>query len=148
MSTGDNIYTLQELVTGDFKMSAQDKDFELSHEMLIKAVKILLYRFNLYQKKNMFERQELATMIGERISKVEEMTMRSLEEVNTFLHTIHSDFEGFLQKHRKEHLGLSMKLVKVTEDITQLVESIRSTRTTVDTHSTVMACLVEFSAIA
>ena len=53
---GEDIYTLTELVNSDFRMSTKDKDFELSHEMLIKACKILLYRFNLHQKKNSFER--------------------------------------------------------------------------------------------
>ena len=57
-------------------------------------------------------------MIGERINKVEEMTMKSLEEVNTFLHTIHSDFESFLLKHKREHTNLNMKLVKLTDDFT------------------------------
>ena len=70
-------------------MPVTDKDFELSHEQVIKVCKILLYKFNLAAKKNTYERQELAAMINERISQIESLTKTSLEEVNTFLHTVH-----------------------------------------------------------
>jgi hypothetical protein len=42
-----SIYSLNELVKSDFEMPVSDKDFRLSHEQLIKAVKILLYKINL-----------------------------------------------------------------------------------------------------
>lgn len=98
-------------------MAVTDKDFELSHEQLIKACKILLYKFNLNSKKNAYERGELASMINERIEKIEALTKSNLSEVNSFLHTVHADFENFLIKHKKEHTGLNMKLLKVTEDL-------------------------------
>lgn len=85
----DNTYRLYDLVNSDFKMPVTDKDFELTHEQLVKTVKILLYKFNLASKKNAYERSELATMINERIQKLEMLTKSSLEEVNTFLHTVH-----------------------------------------------------------
>lgn len=69
-----------------------DKDFELSHEQLIKVCKILLYKFNLGAKKSAYERGELAVMINERIEKIENMTKSNLNEVNTFIHTVHADF--------------------------------------------------------
>ena len=128
-------------------MQPQDKDFELSHEQLIKACKILLYRFNLHQKKNSYERQELASMIGERVNRVEQLTQKSLEEVNTFLHTIHTDFENFLNKHKKEHTNLNVRLVKMNEDLSQLLESLKNTKSAVDGYATVLTCLVEFNSI-
>ena len=113
----ENVYRLTDLVNSDFKMPVTDKDFELSHEQVIKVCKILLYKFNLAAKKNTYERQELAAMINERISQIESLTKTSLEEVNTFLHTVHQDFESFINKHKKEHTSLNMRLLKVTEDM-------------------------------
>ena len=66
---------------------------------------------NLGAKKNTYERAELANMINERVSQIENLTKSSLQEVNTFLHTVHSDFEHFLSKHKKEHTEVNMKLL-------------------------------------
>ena len=52
----ENVYRLTDLVNSDFKMPVTDKDFELSHEQVIKVCKILLYKFNLGSKKNVYER--------------------------------------------------------------------------------------------
>jgi putative cell wall-binding protein len=71
----------------------------------------------LLSKKNAYERGELANIINERIEKIESMTKSNLSEVNTFLHTVHADFENFLHKHKKEHTGVNMKLLKFTEDL-------------------------------
>jgi len=49
----------------------------------------LLYKLNLVSKKNAYEREELANMINDRVTSIENLTKSSLEEVNTFLHTIH-----------------------------------------------------------
>ena len=86
-------------------------------------------------------------MIGERINVVEDTTQKSLEEVNTFLHTIHSDFENFLIKHRKEHTNLNVRLVKMNEDMHACLESIKNTKSSVDQFATVLTCLVEFNSI-
>ena len=40
-------------------MAAKDKDFKLTHEQLIKAVKILLYKMNLVNKKNKYRQEQL-----------------------------------------------------------------------------------------
>ena len=117
----ENVYRLTDLVNSDFRMPVTDKDFELTHEQIIKVCKIILYKFNLASKKNAYERQELATMINDRISQIEALTKTSLEEVNTFLHTVHQDFESFLNKHKKEHTSLNMRVLKVTEDMSQVV---------------------------
>ena len=46
VGNGD-IYSLFDLCNSDFMMSASDKDFELTHEQLLKCVKIILYKQNL-----------------------------------------------------------------------------------------------------
>jgi len=56
-------------------------------------------------------------LINERIEKIEGFTKSNLSEVNSFLHTVHADFENFLHKHKKEHSNMNMKLLKVTEDL-------------------------------
>jgi len=61
------VYRLCDLVQSDFKMQETDKDFALSHEQLIKCVKIILYKMNLSFKKNAYEREELANLINERV---------------------------------------------------------------------------------
>ena len=86
-------------------------------------------------------------MINDRISQIEALTKTSLEEVNTFLHTVHQDFESFLNKHKKEHTGLNMRMLKVTEDMSQVIGQVSTVRTTVEQYATVMTCLVEFNSI-
>lgn len=71
-------------------------------------------------------------MINDRISQIEALTKTSLEEVNTFLHTVHQDFESFLNKHKKEHTGLNMRMLKVTEDMSQVIGQVSTVRTTVE----------------
>ena len=48
----ENVYRLTDLVNSDFKMPVTDKDFELTHEQIIKVCKIILFKFNLASKKN------------------------------------------------------------------------------------------------
>ena len=62
-------------------MDSKDKDYKLSHEQLIKVCKILLFKFNLMAKKNAYERNELGSIINERIEKVEQVSRSNLTEV-------------------------------------------------------------------
>ena len=48
----NNTFHLSELCNSDFIMAVTDRDFHLSHEQLIKAVKCMLYKMNLTDKKN------------------------------------------------------------------------------------------------
>ena len=70
-------------------MQAGDKDFDLTHEQIIKCVKVLLYKVNLMGKRSEYERGEIAKMLNERVTAVEEKTFQNFKEVNTFLHEIH-----------------------------------------------------------
>ena len=120
--TDENTFRLIDLINSDFKMAVNDKDFELSHEQIVKVCKILLYKFNLTSKKAAFERGELASMIATKIENIENLMKSNLAEVNTFLHTIHSDFETFLSKHKKEHTSMNMRILKVTEDMSSAIQ--------------------------
>jgi len=62
-------------------------------------------------------------MINERVTTIENLTKSSLEEVNTFLHTVHSDFEHFLTKHKREHTEINMKLLRNMEDTQSIAQS-------------------------
>ena len=145
--TDENSFRLFDLINSDFKMPVTDKDFELSHEQIIKVCKILLYKFNLAAKKNAYERGELALMINERIEKIEKVTKSNLNEVNSFLHQVHSDFEQFLTKHKKEHTNINMRILKVTEDLGSALSQFKTLKTNVDQYATVLTCLVEFTSI-
>jgi hypothetical protein len=59
-------------------------------------------------------------MINERVTTIENLTKSSLEEVNTFLHTVHQDFEHFLTKHKREHTDINMKVLKNMEDLASI----------------------------
>lgn len=52
----DTVYNLYELVNSDFLMKTSDTDFEMTPEQLIKATKVLLYKFNLQVMKSNIER--------------------------------------------------------------------------------------------
>ena len=143
----DNCYRLMDLINAEFRLPVNDKDFNLTHEQLIKCCKILLYKLNLLSKKSVYERTELTAMINERVDMIEKVTKSSLEEVNTFLHTVHQDFESFLNKHKKEHTNLNMRVLKVSEDMSQLVAQVGSTKSAVEQYATVLTCMVEFNSI-
>lgn len=143
----DYVYRLVDLVNSDFRMPESDKDFTLSTEQLCKVSKILLYKLNLISKKNEYERGELASMINEKVGQIEQLTKSSLEEVNTFLHTVHHDFESFLQKHKREHAELNIKVNKTADDVGRLLHSTNVTVANVEQFATVLSCLVEFNAI-
>jgi hypothetical protein len=128
----DAVFSLMDLVTSDFKMNSTDQDYELSHEQLIKASKILLYKMNLMVRKNTYERGELASMVNERTERVEKLAKSNLTEVTTFLHTVHSDFESFLSKHKKEHNSMNMRLLKVTEDMSTVMLQFKPIKQSMD----------------
>jgi hypothetical protein len=71
-------------------------------------------------------------MINERVTKIENLTKSSLSEVNTFLHTVHSDFEHFLQKHKKEHTENNINVRRLEEDMSSMIASYSQTKTAVD----------------
>lgn len=98
-------------------MPATDPDFKLSHEQLIKVCKILLFRNNLQTKKTVYERKSLAKAIEERIAHVENASRSQVRQVNEFLNTVHQDFEGFVEKHKKEHVSLNARNVATGEEL-------------------------------
>lgn len=119
----------------------------MSHEQLIKACKILLYKQNLLARKNAYERGELASMVNERTERVEKLAKSNLTEVTTFLHTVHTDFESFLVKHKKEHNNMNMRLLKVSEDMGSVLMQFKPLKSNMDQFATALACLVEFNSI-
>lgn len=86
-------------------------------------------------------------MINERVTSIENLTKSSLEEVNTFLHTVHQDFEHFLTKHKREHTDVNMKILRNMEELQQIAQSYQSMQKAVDSYATILSCLVEFNSI-
>ena len=116
---------MSDLLRSDFKMQAGDKDFDLTHEQLIKVVKVILYKQNLFGKKSEYERGEIASMINEQVAAVEDLTMSNFKEVSTFLHEVHSDLESYIDRHKKEHANLNMKVQKPNEDLTNVIGDLK-----------------------
>ena len=67
----ENSYHLTDLVNSDFTMNTKDEDFELTLEQLIKAVKCMLYKFNLKERKSNIERVELRDMLVGKLDQIE-----------------------------------------------------------------------------
>ena len=116
----DTVYNLYELVNSDFMMKTSDIDFEMTPEQLIKATKILLYKFNLQVMKSNIERQRITELLNERMTGIEVRTKQSVAEVNTFLHQLSYDVEQYIDKQKKENVGLNEKVLKVCEDLNSL----------------------------
>ena len=145
--SNDEAWRLEDLIKSDFRMRPTDPDFEITHEQLTKCVKVLLNKVNLISEKNTYERGEMTTMVNERIDQVEALTKSSLLEVNTFLHEVHHDFEAFLEKHKKEHASLNMRVLKTTEDTASAIKEIKANKDYTDQFATVLTCLAEFNSI-
>ena len=54
----DEVQRLTDLVTSDFEMSANDKDYKLGHDQLIKVCKILLHKINYNHRKAGHDREK------------------------------------------------------------------------------------------
>ena len=102
-------------MNSDFEMSADDKDYKLGHEQMVKVCKILLHKINYHYQRNGQERDLLMQQMTDQVKSSEHSTKSSMEEVNQFLHTVHQDLENFLRKHKKEHTELNMKISKLSE---------------------------------
>ena len=87
-------------------MLSADKDFQLTHEQLIKAVKIILYKVNLTTQKHNLKYEQSVSEIDDKLKVSEEHVKSNIDEAKHFLHTVHTDFEQFQLKHKQEHLDI------------------------------------------
>ena len=111
----DEVTRLNDLVNSDFEMSANDKDYKLNHDQLIKVCKILLHKINYNHRKAGHDRETSLLEMTQQVKNTE-LSMRSAtEEVNCFLHSVHQDLENFLKRHKKEHNELNLKVSKLSE---------------------------------
>ena len=143
----DTVYNLYELVNSDFMMKTSDIDFEMTPEQLIKATKILLYKFNLQVMKSNIERQRITELLNERMTGIEVRTKQSVAEVNTFLHQLSYDVEQYIDKQKKENVGLNEKVLKVCEDLNSLATNTVKMSSSIEQYATVLTCMVEFNSI-
>jgi len=94
----DQVYKLEELLASDFEMPTSDKDFKLSHEQLIKVVKILLHKMNLTNRKNDYEKEDAIKRMTEKHDKFEYTCKTDVDEMKQFLHSVHHQFDKFTAK--------------------------------------------------
>ena len=113
-------------------MNVSDDDFSLTLEQLIKAVKCILYKFNLMQRKNTLERVELRELLLGKLDLIEQRTKSNVQEINTFLHQMHFDFEQFVSKHKREHTALNERVLKVAEASETVVGTVLQTKAAVE----------------
>jgi len=84
----------------------------------------MLYKSNLSSKKNQMARSEMATMLNDRMNKIDVTTKSSVGEINTFLHQVSYDVETFITRYKIEHTTLTERLLKLTEDIQGMVGNV------------------------
>eukprot|EP00347_Sterkiella_histriomuscorum_P021638 403333283 len=106
---------------------AHDDGFEYSLHQLIQA------DFNISEDDDDFE------LSHEQLIKV-------MKEISQFIHTLHSDFEGFLKKHKKEHAEISTKIREIEEKVKG--DNFNSEiKNSIEHYATILSCLVEYSSI-
>jgi len=94
----DQVFELADLLASDFEMPTTDKDFKLSHEQLIKVVKILLHKMNLTNRKNDYEKEDAIKRMTEKHDKFEYTCKTDVDEMKQFLHSVHHQFDKFTSK--------------------------------------------------
>lgn len=77
-------------------------------------------------------------------ASVQSYCKSTFEEVSQFIHTLHSDFESFLKKHKKEHAELTERLRELESKTTLDDNKHAEVRNSVEHYATVLSCLVEF----
>ena len=107
----------------------------------------MLYKQNLMGKKTEYERGEIASMLNERVTAVEDLTTTNFKEVSTFLHEIHADLESYIDKHKKEHANLDVKVQKSNEDLTNVIVDLKGQQRFSDLLGTVLTIISESSSI-
>mmetsp|Transcript_27268 Transcript_27268/g.41484 ORF Transcript_27268/g.41484 Transcript_27268/m.41484 type:complete len:87 (-) Transcript_27268:700-960(-) len=70
-----------------------------------------------------------------------------MEEVNQFLHQVHTDLEDFLKRHKVEHTEMNIKIQKLSEVGHKTYDNIDDLKETVEGLATLITCLLEFSSI-
>ena len=107
-------------------------------------LKLFLYKLTILNRKQAYEREQLLSAVQARQQTMERESKSALEEVNQFLQTVHSDFELFLKKHKREHADLALKLSSLTDSSLQTQLSTKELQVTIETMATMVACMLEF----
>ena len=84
-------------------------------DQIIKVCKILLHKINYNSRRLNESETTLRQTFSHALSDSERTVKSSMEEVNQFLQSVHSDFETFLKRHQKERQEVNMKLSKLSE---------------------------------
>ena len=142
-----NIYSLHELTNCGFHMPTADKDFLLTHETLIKAVKMLLYKVNIQQRKLEFRADQIFKEFDKKLGTTQENMKSGFDELRHFLHNVHTDFENSQYKYRESHLELENKDTYLQEQIEKSLDTNNLLKDAVLKYATVIGCLIEYNNI-
>lgn len=64
--------------------------------------------------------------------------------MSTFIHTLHSDFENFLKKHKREHIDINQRMRDLEQRLSNEEPKNSEIRNAVEHFATILSCLVEF----
>lgn len=64
------------------------------------------------------------------------------------MHTLHEGFDKFVLNHKKDHIGLNVRMLKTTEECTKLLDFFKSSKRQMEQQAMAIACLVEFNSMA
>ena len=82
--------------------------------------------------KSTIERQRITELLNERMNGIESRTKGSVAEVNTFLHQLSYDVENYIEKQKKENVGVGEKVLKFGEDLNKLAETTVKMNTSIE----------------
>ena len=84
----------------------------------------------------------------ERVEQAETLFKSQFIEINEFLHTIHKEFDGFVTAHKTEHIGLNVRMLKISEECSKMLDHYKRSKTQLEQQAMAIACLVEFDSMA
>jgi len=128
-------------------MPANDGDYKISQDQLIKVVKIMLHKINFNYKKSEQRFSDVKEAFNKSIADQGKTTRSSMEEVNQYLQMVHQDFEGFLDRHKTEHSEINHRFQKLSDVSSKTLDNLDSIKSSVEGFATIMSCLMEFNSI-
>ena len=124
---------------------SNDKDYNLDKDQLVTVCKILLHKINFNQRRLVEQDVGLRQHFLDNLNTSERSVKSSMEEVNQFLQSVHSDFETFLKRHQKERQEVNLKLQKLSEVAHKTLDNYDQVREPILSYATMLTCLIEFA---
>lgn len=129
-------------------MAADDKDYRLAQDEVIKVCKILLHFHNSTQVRISEACESLSKEFNDELRNQDSAHRSQLDEIGQLLHNVHADHETFVQKCQQDLSELNLKVVKMQEVAHKCLDSLEEGTDAASKTGTILTCLVEFSNIS